>query len=182
MKTLLIISVCFVIRLGLAQEKCDSISFYENGKISYLRTKDKSGYLIYKWYANGHIQSRISHINYMYFRTENYEDGSLKFDSASTHTMSSCEYYYRNGILQRRVIEHKKNSSYFKTDPPFSFYEFDSLGHVSLIVKKDMEGKIIAKEKYPFEKEKTRIKEGTYYPGKTIKQYGFYYVNKTGAT
>lgn len=166
----------------IAQSSCDSISFYKNGKISYLKTKDHSAYSIYKWYNNGHIQSRISSKNYQYYRTENYEDGSVKFDTASNNAMNFCEHFYGNGILQKRIIEYKSNSSYFKTDPTYSLYQFDSLGEVSLIIKKDMAGKVVVNEKYPFEKFKKIKNLAVYYPDKNLRQYGYYSINKTGDT
>lgn len=181
-KVFIIIFACIISSFCIAQDKCDSISFYSNGKISYLKTKKPSGYSIYKWYSNGHIQSRITKENYEFYRTENYKDGSLKFDTASNHNMSFCEYFYKDGTLQRRILEYKEGSSSFKTEPPYAHYEFDSVGNVSLIVKKDITGKIVVNESYPFEKYRNIKKCVVYYPNGNIMHYGTYNLSKTGDT
>jgi hypothetical protein len=169
-------------RKSYNQDKCDSISFYANGKIAYLRTSKGYYNSTYSWHVNGHIKSQALNNYNGYHRIENYEDGSIKFDSVSNNTANFCEYFYENGLLQKRILIHKPQSTYFATESSYSHYEFERDGQVSLIIKKDNKGKEVVNENYPFKNFKNLKYTTTFYSNKVLRQFGYYYLNAIGDT
>jgi hypothetical protein len=173
---------CIIGNFCIAQDKYDSIAFYPNGKISYLKTSKGSYYSTYSWFINGHIKSQVHNRDYGYHKTEYDENGTVKYDSTPGNLSYFCESFFKTGLLQRRTLKYYPYSKQLYENPSYSSYEFDTTGQVALIIEKDDKNKVVVNESYPFKKFENLKRATVFYDNKQLKQFGYYKTNDLGDT